>query len=62
MIFFAVSITFGICVILTGILLYIKDNKFTCLDNEHAWTWFIAFGITVIIHALIYLFSPGYIQ
>lgn len=54
-----IILTVGICMLVFGIILYIKDVSmlYTWLDERFAWAIFALFGTSFIVHALIYILA-----
>lgn len=53
-----IVLTVGICLIVMGIILWIKDHLcFSLFDGEYTWLVFKLFGLSLIVHSLITLYS-----
>ena len=53
-----IVLTVGICLIVMGIILWIKDH-FWCdlFDCEYSWLVFKVFGLSLVVHSLITIYS-----
>lgn len=53
-----IVLTVGICLIVMGIILWIKDHLcFSLFDGEYTWLVFKLFGLSLVVHSLITLYS-----
>lgn len=53
-----IILTVGICLIFIGVVLWIKDHTCFCLfDGEYTWLVFKLFGLSLVVHSLINLYS-----
>lgn len=53
-----IVLTVGICLIVMGIILWIKDHLcFSVFDGEYTWLVFKVFGLSLVVHSLITLYS-----
>ena len=53
-----IVLTVGICLIVMGIILWIKDHLcFNLFDGEYIWLVFKLFGLSLVVHSLITIYS-----
>lgn len=53
-----IVLTVGICLIVMGIILWIKDHSwFSVFDGEYTWLVFKVFGLSLVVHSLITIYS-----
>lgn len=53
-----IILTVGICLIVMGIILWIKDHLcFNLFDGEYTWLVFKLFGLSLVVHSLITIYS-----
>jgi ribose/xylose/arabinose/galactoside ABC-type transport system permease subunit len=53
-----IVLTVGICFIFMGIVLWIKDHLWINLfDCEYTWLVFKLFGLSLVVHSLITIYS-----
>ena len=53
-----IVLTVGICLIVMGIILWIKDHLcFNLFDGEYTWLVFKVFGLSLVVHSLITIYS-----
>lgn len=51
-----IILTVGICIIVMGAILGIKDHTLCDLfDGEYTWVIFGVFGLSLVVHSLIYI-------
>lgn len=51
----SIIITSGIFLVIIGIVIWLKDNTYSFLDDKYAYIIIIVIGVSLILHPLIYM-------